>query len=1169
MYVEGMGKSLSRRVMDISNLKLIAFYNAKLLLRSWLFRLFFLLTFCYVTLNQLATQTTIFSTFGTGLISLPSHYPFVSVYMFMMFQIIPLIFLAGSFLAKEKKMDFRDSIYYRPASNIEHIVGMMLGFGSIFLGAAILCLCIGLIGHSFASLSPVDVWFYPFYLFVIVVPSLVFMLGLSFLIYILVRHRGLAVLVLMVIIAMILFVVSNMAGGLFDPFGVSLPNAFSTVTGHSGLPAYLAQRVCWMLFGLAFAGWAILAFQRLSNSRENRVRVRVFSVACMVAGVVVGGCLVGNRLVGSRARAAFAATYERYADKGKGTIVAHDIDFESAGGRLRATSVMSFYNDSHGILDEVILYLNPALDVLSAKMAGDGASIPVVRDLQVVRIPLTLAPGDSVRLQLEYSGSIDERICYLDVPESAFDEIWTNDYLRSGAGKRFALLDPNFTVLTPECLWYPVANPSFNPVSLHDVVPDFTRYSLRVATPEGLMAVAPGSRIEVPGGTRFVSDSPLPGLSLCLGPLECRRVRVDSTLYELFLIRGHEDILRGLDVLRDTLPSIIRELREGIEYELRARYPHRTLAFVETPITFTSFSRFTRGGSELVQPGMILFPERGIGIWQDYQAGMEMEKKHSVSRGGDWDAVGALGRMLTYSLKNLLTTEARKKYTTAGFVWNFLVLRGNESATVGYFEKFNPFYIRPALYNQVIAFRSDRYPTINTVVLDLLRNGESRNLGVSIFERTDDYFDGHSLEDAFRDRDLSPVEFSRLLRAKSAELAGRIGVNDISTEGVLQFFHEYITEHPFRKIDFEDFNDDFVAKFGVDWNDILPDWYTNNQLSSLWIKDVEVMSFHESDFVNREMERYGSSVGSSGRIITSDDSVCMRFRVYNDSDVDGLISIESHGTDWGDYYAGGGWSRNPREDVGARNFVIPARGGKYLCLLLSGGAKTIRAHISKNIPGAIEIGLTTKEVAEGRSEYIRDVSFAEFLSDSDEIVVDNEDEGFVLVAQPPRERLRDLFIPRKKDKYSVGFPSSTKELGSGYMICREAYGLSKHTYAYLMSGSGARAEWTARVENAGGYDIYAHLPTGMRVREEYVQGNKGNERAAVAFEPPLIKQYYTVVHDENVEEGSIDVGNQTGWLFLGRFRLTGGECKVVLQDKGVPSQILAADAIKWVRVKDE
>ena len=43
--------------MNIHNLKTVACYNSKLLLRSWMFRLFLLLLFLMVMLFQLLTQT--------------------------------------------------------------------------------------------------------------------------------------------------------------------------------------------------------------------------------------------------------------------------------------------------------------------------------------------------------------------------------------------------------------------------------------------------------------------------------------------------------------------------------------------------------------------------------------------------------------------------------------------------------------------------------------------------------------------------------------------------------------------------------------------------------------------------------------------------------------------------------------------------------------------------------------------------------------------------------------------------------------------------------------------------------------------------------------------------------------------------------------------------------
>ena len=42
-----------------------------------------------------------------------------------------------------------------------------------------------------------------------------------------------------------------------------------------------------------------------------------------------------------------------------------------------------------------------------------------------------------------------------------------------------------------------------------------------------------------------------------------------------------------------------------------------------------------------------------------------------------------------------------------------------------------------------------------------------------------------------------------------------------------------------------------------------------------------------------------------------------------------------------------------------------------------------------------------------------------------------------------------------------------------------------------------------------------------------------------------------------------------GWTFLGRFRLTPGECKVVLTDRGEPDQVLLGDAVRWEYVANK
>lgn len=86
--------------MDIHNLKTVACYNSRLLLRSWMFRLFLLLLFLIVILYQVLAQTNIFYGVNSGLVTLSSYLPHENAYLFTILQIVPLIFLAGSFLGK-------------------------------------------------------------------------------------------------------------------------------------------------------------------------------------------------------------------------------------------------------------------------------------------------------------------------------------------------------------------------------------------------------------------------------------------------------------------------------------------------------------------------------------------------------------------------------------------------------------------------------------------------------------------------------------------------------------------------------------------------------------------------------------------------------------------------------------------------------------------------------------------------------------------------------------------------------------------------------------------------------------------------------------------------------------------------------------------------------------
>lgn len=73
----------------------------------------------------------------------------------------------------------------------------------------------------------------------------------------------------------------------------------------------------------------------------------------------------------------------------------------------------------------------------------------------MIGVPARLSPGDSLLLELSYKGQIDERICYLNVPDAEIADTRERMYLACRLGKRYSYLRKDFTLLIPEVLMVP------------------------------------------------------------------------------------------------------------------------------------------------------------------------------------------------------------------------------------------------------------------------------------------------------------------------------------------------------------------------------------------------------------------------------------------------------------------------------------------------------------------------------------------------------------------------------------------------------------------------------------------------------------------------------------------------------------------------------------------
>jgi hypothetical protein len=175
----------------LHNIRTVAQYEAKTLRRSWFFRLFSIGALVIFTFMNIG----LFSPIGDeqwSLVSISSSVPLVNLYLLNIGQAIVVIFLAADFLKRDKKLDTNEVLYTRSMSNFEYVTGKTWGILRLFLGLDILIMAIGLLMNIISKSMHVDLFAYISYLLIICIPTIVFSLGLAFVLMSLIRNQVLS-----------------------------------------------------------------------------------------------------------------------------------------------------------------------------------------------------------------------------------------------------------------------------------------------------------------------------------------------------------------------------------------------------------------------------------------------------------------------------------------------------------------------------------------------------------------------------------------------------------------------------------------------------------------------------------------------------------------------------------------------------------------------------------------------------------------------------------------------------------------------------------------------------------------------------------------------------------------------------------------------------------------
>lgn len=951
-------------------------------------------------------------------VALDSSIPYIVSYYFNLLQVLIVVFVVFGFIQTQKKRNAMEVMDVYPAGNGERMVGFIWAVFRLVLGLNIVVLFIAAVFHVLFYQGTMSLWINLFYLLTLTLPTLVFVLGLSLFVMRVVKVHFLALILLLGYLLLGYFFLSKVLHGVLDPWGRSVPNVFSAHLGHVGLVEYLIHRGCYLLLGLGFICLSVWWMPRLPSAARPERGYLFGGMASCLAGVLLIAGFLGLFAKTESKRERYREAYLRYAKMPHANITEHDIDYYVLPDGYRAVSRLTLKNNTNQDLKELLLFLNPGLKVKRLEL--EGKEIPARRDEQVLVVHHPLLSGDSVRFLLEYEGKIDDKICYVDIPASDFYQANAKDREIYKLGRQMAYCSPKYTLLHPECLWYPVSVPVLNPDMPFIREVNFTRYNLGVHDVGDQTVISQGKATRENNRVIFSIPQPQVGLSLTIGDYVRRSMVIDSTEFEIYCFPESDYILKEFDSWEEVEGDeakdvqLIRIKRWVEENRVHGKYPFERLAFVEAPVSFIVYPRWWKTGSSYTQPGMVFIPERAI-------------------RNG----VGSLAYKKMYFMTKVIYIDNQK------------IEYRREPDIVEYFfgGMYDPLFALSLQGSEFVNYMSSPvYPGINFVIENIMRlhNRFAYDFSGDYHFEGAKYFDEKSVVEALEDPGI--VEnLSVFLTLKLTQLQGMLALY-IDWDDLYRFMGDFNTRAMFRTCDFEELRVEYEKISGFDIGALFDQWYNSSGTPALVLRDIQYWL-----------------VGDKYNHANARLKVC--FKVYNPSNVNGIIALMGDRS-----YAD--------NKLNVRSFLVrPGECKEIKEIVPYASMHLITTGLSFNAPvdfcyNPALLLRQENSVTDDLSTGVITIDASAFAPGKGEYIVDNTDENFHLIdSVGQRKRLADFF---KKDELFDFKGISGIEEGRWREVIdpRLHGGVVRNAYVKKAGKGLLKAEWSQVLPEEGEYEFF-------------------------------------------------------------------------------------------------
>ncbi len=1114
-------------MISFHNIFSIAKYEITTLLRSWFFRIFAILAMLVLFFFNMVTM--IIGNGGAGewnMKALPSVIPYVNLLLLNTVQAIIAIFLASDFLKRDKKLDTTDVIYIRSMSNGEYVAGKTLGNLVVFIILNLIILSEALIFNLIAPNISVNWMAYLSYFLIISLPTLVFILGLSFFIMSILKNQAITFILLLGYVAVTIFYLNTKYYFLFDYMAYSIPLLNSDFIGFGNLHAILIHRGMYASFGISFIFLTVSLLKRLPQSPFSNKITLIPAALFFVAGIWLGKMHVSSFIDNQQLREKMRLANDANLNKPRLKVDNYNLDVNHQGSAIDVTAKLKVSNPQPHAIGDFVFTLNPGF-VLN-KTTFNGNEINVKRDLNLIEFSgQTIAPGGSAEIEFTYRGSPDEAASYLDIDDKTLQEPYKAFLFQ--VDKRSAMVSPDFVLLTRESNWYPVAGTTFGKQSKQWMQKQFSNFEISVKTKPGLTAISQGKLQKTDGTFKYTNKHNLSQISLVIGDYTEKTDTIDGLAFNLYIHPGHDYFTKFLTPIKDTIPDLIKETLKDYERKIDLYYPFERFNLIEVPAQFYSYQRVFIGGREQIQPEAVLFPEKGLMI-------NEADFEGSVKRMEQWG--GGRGN-------NAQTTPEEKKIMAFN---NFLSLFTQESARpdisqsrgeIQVVEKDNPLYIFPLFYNKAYYIESEKWPITDRIFESYLKQSSGQNQmgfmrnfqGMSENEEANLALQDNSFAELLNNPEKTKI-IDNVIQLKGQSLFSIIKRRS-GDDAFDDFMFNFLKSIKFKGTTIEDFNARIKAQFNIDLLPFMDQWFNSKSLPGYLIGGIHAVNVLDKDQLK----------------------TMVKFKITNAEPTEGIV-IAQFRLGGGGGPGRGRFSGNNAETID-KLISLDGNQTKEVSFLLDGTPRGININTlaSRNIPSEIRLQLDNIEEDKKAIPYEGEkiVDNPVKLAEKNEIICDDEDPGFKTPQGNDESLLQQLILGNDQatEKY-IGFTTWRAPRIWKATTNSNFFGKYVRSAHYIKSGDGnKKAIWTMAIPKSGFYQVFTYIA-------------KDNLRNRRDNKPPG-EFNYTIDRPEGNENVTLNLKDaDEGWNSLGTYNFSGDSVKVVLSNKST-GDVVVADAIKLVR----